>query len=139
MLDTTTHAKHKRRTAPAYSGREVQNLEGVIDSQIAVMLGLLQQKCATAEVEGQAVIDVSCLVGYLTADIISRLGFGQEIGYLKDETDHFMFHTCLKSAWRYLTITTDIPWLRKVLFSNIGVKIFGPRSSDSRGLGALMA
>ncbi|KAH8688780.1 BcABA1, cytochrome P450 monooxygenase [Talaromyces proteolyticus] len=137
-LDTEAHAKLKRRTAPAYSGREVPDLEAAIDSQILIMVDLVRGKCAMAEAGRPVVLDLCALAGYFSMDVITRLGFGKEIGYLRDETDHFQFHQSLQRAWPYLTISTDISWIRRVLFSRVGLKLLGPRSSDRRGLGPLM-
>jgi hypothetical protein len=145
-LDTETHAKLKRRTAPAYRGREVPDVEAAINSQIASMVHLVRSKFSVVEAGADAdtdaarpvILDLCVLAGYLSMDVITRLGFGQEIGYLRDETDHFQFHQSLQRAWPYLTLSTDVAWIRRVLFSRVGLKLLGPRSSDRRGLGPLM-
>jgi hypothetical protein len=78
------------------------------------------------------------MTNYFTLDIINRLGFGQEMGYLRDETDYYNFLHTVRTLWPILCTTGDIPVLRKIFYSSLFLRLFGPKPTDKAGSGALM-
>ncbi|KAJ0413604.1 cytochrome P450 [Aspergillus carlsbadensis] len=139
MPDTAEHAEHKRKLAPAYHGRGMTNKEARVDEQVAALLALIRRKCAEGPaVRGQAVLDLAQLMDWFAADVVTRLGFGEALGWLRDEKDYFEFFGTLHRSWLFLGLSIDVPWLRKILFSKLSMTLFGPRSRDSGGFGGLL-
>nr|RBQ97275.1 hypothetical protein FVER53263_12563 [Fusarium verticillioides] len=71
-------------------------------------------------------------------DVISNLSLGREFGYLKADSD---FHGIVKALNEHIlimTLATDIPWLRNLIFSPMFLKLFGPTENDTKGIGPLM-
>lgn len=143
LLEPTAHSKAKARTAATYGGRDIPAIEVGVDDQVKTLVDLLREKYAlsssTAKDTPQPLLDLGPLSCYFTMDVITRLAFGQEFGYLKNETDHYNFLGGVKELWPRLSICADIPWIRGVLFSSPFLKLMGPKSTDKKGFGALMA
>ncbi|KAG4436051.1 Cytochrome P450 monooxygenase aba1 [Cadophora sp. M221] len=141
VLDPKTHTKFKSRTISAYSGRETPDLEIGVDSQIKTLINLLEQKYAVKAASSPTVmplLNLGAASCFFTLDVITRLAFGQEFNYLKDETDHYNFLGSIHDLWPQMSTSADIPWIRKVLFSSFFLKLLGPKTTDKKGFGPLM-
>ncbi|KAF4948628.1 hypothetical protein FGADI_9532 [Fusarium gaditjirri] len=137
ITDPVQHDRVKSRLSPAYSGRDAPNLEAVVDRQVGNLIQLIKEKYISTQgdyrpMEGTRVSRLFAL------DVISNLSLGQEFGYLKADSD---FHGIVKALNEHLlvmTLATDIPWLRNLLFSPMFLKLFGPTENDTKGIGPLM-
>lgn len=140
ILEPAAHAKAKARTGPAYSGREMEGgVEAGLNEQLHALIAVLGRNyIACSEHSSQPLLDLGPISVYFTLDVITRLAFGREFGYLKDETDHFNFLGSLKNLWPIMSTSADVPWIRRVLFSKVFLKMFGPKTTDKTGFGALM-
>jgi hypothetical protein len=140
ILEPDAHKKAKARSLAAYSGRETPGLEHGINDQVKTMLDVLRKRYLTTSPEkDQPLLDLGPISCYFTMDVITRLAFGQEVGYLKDETDHYEFLRGVRELWPRMSTSADVPWIRKFLFSPLFLKMLGPKSTDKKGFGALMA
>lgn len=143
ILDPKAHAEARERRAAAYSGRESPALKANINAQLRTLVDLLRRKYAVPASSTlkttKPLLDLGMMSSYLTMDIITSLAFGKEFGYLKDETDHYNFLRGVRELWPRLSTSADIPWIRTILFSQAFLRVFGPKSTDKTGFGALMA
>lgn len=140
LLEPRVHKRAKARIIPAYNGREIPALEIGVDKQVKNLVNLLHQKyVATNPSASQPLLDFGSVSCYFTMDVITRLAFGQEFGYLKDDTDHYNFLRSVRELWPVMSTSADIPWVRNLLFSRPVLKLLGPKPSDKAGFGALMA
>ncbi|KAF7557325.1 hypothetical protein G7Z17_g855 [Cylindrodendrum hubeiense] len=138
LLDPSVHQKAKLRTGGTYSGRETgSELEPAIDHQVKELVDLLRRKYASST-EAQKFVDLGLVTGFFTMDAITRLAFGQEFGYLKEDKDCHNFLSGLKELWPQMSTSADVPWIRRFLFSKPVLKFFGPKPTDKKGFGALM-
>ena len=71
-------------------------------------------------------------------DVITKLAFGQEFGFLQAEKDRYGFFKEVHSLWPQMSTVADVPWIRRIIFSKPFLKLLGPRPTDSHGFGALM-
>lgn len=140
LLDPKIHAKAKARTVSAYSGRETPDLEQGVNGQIKSLVEIIRQRYATAAPNSPTArhLDLGKTSCYFTMDVITRLAFGKEWGYIKDETDHYSFLGGVKDLWPQMSTCADIPWISGVLFSPLFLKFLGPKNTDKSGFGALM-
>lgn len=83
-------------------------------------------------------LDLYKTSGYFTLDVITRLAFGKEFGYLSEEKDHYNFMGSLHDLWPQMSTCADVPLIRNVLFSPFFLKLMGPKPTDKGGFGALM-
>lgn len=140
ILDPKAHKVAKSKSAAAYSGRETTGLESAVDVQVKVLLNVLRTRFATTEGPGKEkhLVDLGKVSSYFTMDVISRLAFGQDFGYLTEMVDHYDFFAVLRDLWPRMSTCADIPWIRDILFSPLFLRLKGPRPTDKTGFGALM-
>ncbi|KAI6352049.1 Cytochrome P450 monooxygenase aba1 [Pyricularia grisea] len=146
VLEEKAHQRFKSRTMHAYSGRELPDFEAGIDEQVQTLVNTLRRKYA-APAKGNAsgkrpqgaLVDLGPISCYFTMDVITRLGFGQEFGYLQSETDLYNFLGSVRDLWPRMSTSADVPWIRNILFSKFFLKLVGPGPKDKEGFGALMA
>lgn len=140
LLDPLEHKRAKSRTISAYSGRETPDLEEGINSVLKTLLDVLEKRYATVTAGSPVppLLDLGYTSNYFTLDVITRLAFGKEFGYLMDEKDHYGFLRSLHDLWPQMSTCADIPWIRNTLFSPLFLKLLGPKPTDKSGFGALM-
>ncbi|KAK3951404.1 cytochrome P450 [Pseudoneurospora amorphoporcata] len=126
VLDGARHDKMKARVMVAYGGREVEGVEGRVEDW------------RWWERDEIGRFGTRHLCSYLTMDVITKLGFGDEFGYLKREEDVFGFlHEFREANW-LMGIASDLPYLRNVLFSCWFLRWLGPKKTDKKGFGKLL-
>lgn len=138
-LEPSVHSKAKLRLSGSYNGRETNNLEPNVDEQVQNLIGLLHRKYAVSSEDlSRPLLDLGPTSNYFTLDVITKVAFGQEFGYLREETDlyHFMQH--VRDLWPRMSTSADVPWIRRILFSKFFLLLFGPSTTDKDGFGALM-
>ncbi|KAK8001025.1 hypothetical protein PG991_013247 [Apiospora marii] len=116
VLKANEHARFRARTAAAYTGA----------------------RSPTWRPASGRLLDLGPISTYFTVDVVTRLGFGKEFGFLADESDKYNFLHELKQLWPRMSTSADVPWIRAVLFSKPVLKLLGPKPRDKTGFGALM-
>lgn len=134
VQQSDVHTKYKSRVAHAYTGREVLDMEIGMNEQIVKLLNIMKNRYARQSRH----LELGLFSCFFTMDVITRLAFGQEFGYLEKETDLYGFFKSLRDLWPRISTSADIPWIRNVLFSTPFLKLFGPKPQDKTGFGALM-
>ncbi|KAK8029626.1 hypothetical protein PG993_010917 [Apiospora rasikravindrae] len=134
VLSTPQHARWRARTSHAYTGREVPDFEAGVNQQLVTFLELLRTYAASSG----RLLDFGPVSSYFTVDVITRLAFGKEFGFLAEESDKYNFLTELTALWPRMATSADVPWIRAVLFSTPVLKLMGPKGRDKTGFGALM-
>ncbi|KAF4995908.1 hypothetical protein FDECE_12637 [Fusarium decemcellulare] len=137
ITNPVEHDRMKAKLAPGYSGRETPGLEPAIDEQIQNLIQLIRSKYLSKPGEFRPLV-WSHVASLLTLDIISRISLGQEFGCLSSDSDIHEFRETLEEHLPIISLTTDVPWLRRVVFSPTFLKLFGPSVKDSKGIGRLM-
>lgn len=140
ILEPKAHSQARARKIGGYSGRDIPSLELNIGELVTTLVDVIRRKYARPSSAGSppTYLDLGSITNYFTLDVITRLAFGQEMGYLKDDTDHFDFFRIVRSLWPQMSTSADVPWIRKLLFSKPVLRLVGPRSTDKNGFGALM-
>ena len=139
ILEPEAHSRAKARSQPAYSGKDMPGLELCIDEQITRLLRKLQEKYLQPDHnQSKRLVDIESITSYFTTDVAMKLGFGHEAGHIEGETDRYGYREHLRGLLPYILPCADIPWLRDLVFSPITFKLAGPKSTDKRGVGALM-
>ncbi|KAF4460398.1 Pisatin demethylase [Fusarium albosuccineum] len=140
MFSTTNPVEHDRiktKLAPGYSGRETPGLEPAIDEQIENLVRLIRNKYVSNPGDFRPLV-WSNVASLFTLDVISRIALGREFGCLSSDSDIHEFRNTLEEHLPLMSLTTDVPWLRRVAFSRTSLKLFGPSVNDSKGIGKLM-
>ncbi|KAI1104934.1 cytochrome P450 [Jackrogersella minutella] len=138
-LNPTFHDKTKAQVAPGYSGRDSPCVEADVDAQVNSLTDLIRSKYITTPgVGGFRPLNLARTVSFFTLDIISKLSLGQSFGYIETETDGHGFHDILHKTMLLISITQHVPWIRRIAYSTIGLKIWGPKETDPKGVGKVM-
>lgn len=139
-LDPQDHKAAKSRTISAYSGRETPDLEAGINGVLKTLIEVIETRYATRTAGSPTppLLDLYLTSSYFTLDAITRLAFGKEFGYLREEKDQYGFLHSLHDLWPQMSTCADIPWIRNILFSPLFLKSLGPKPTDESGFGALM-
>lgn len=53
--------------------------------------------------------------------------------------DHSGFLQHVADLWPQMSTSADVSWIRKVIFSPLFLRLLGPKVSDKRGFGKLIA
>jgi hypothetical protein len=133
-LEQGPHDALKGRLINAYSGKDVDSLETLVDGQIEDLLDLLRRKSEA----NRGKVDMSSICSYFTLDVITKAGTGEAFGFLRTDSDVFGFIAELKSVWGILGLTLDIPLVRNILYSDTFLRLLGPSKKDQSGFGKLM-
>ncbi|RYP54061.1 hypothetical protein DL768_001063 [Monosporascus sp. mg162] len=86
-MDTAKHDKRKAKLAFGFSGKGLMDLEGNVDTQLAILVDVLKNR--TSQGQGQAVVDIGRMLQYFQIDLISFAGMGKAWGNLPLDKDHF--------------------------------------------------
>lgn len=139
LLEAGTHDKFKAKIAGAYGGRETPALEPGINDQINSLLDLIRRKYISSSDSSEfRPVEFAELISYYTVDVITRSAFGEEFGCLKTDSDVHGFLASVKESWAGLAVALDVPYIRNILFSPLFLKFFGPKPTDTAGMGKLM-
>lgn len=128
------HTKYKSRVAHGYTGREILDMEVGMDEQLVTLLGVVRDRYARPGRQ----LELAEVTAFFTMDVITRLAFGEAFGYLSQETDLYGFLGSLRVLWPGMSALADVAWTRKILFSTLFLRLFGPSTRQKTGFGALM-
>lgn len=114
-------------------------MEPVIDTIVDQLLHHLRSKTTCTNNSGNpSAIDLAHSINYFTMDVITRLAFGQEIGFLASDSDVHGLIAAIKYAMKTYTVPLAIPWLRDIFTSRLFLALFGPKPTDKSGVGLLI-
>ncbi|KAI1312936.1 cytochrome P450 [Xylaria venustula] len=140
MVEPARHDKHKAKTSHGYSGRETPGLEAAINEQIGNLINLIRRKYVRNQGTSSKVmpLDLSKVFPFFTLDVISRIALGKEFGCLEADKDVHGFYHLVESQLPLMNVVADVPWIRGIIFSTLGISLFGPKPTDKTGLGLMM-
>ncbi|WDK23181.1 cytochrome P450 [Colletotrichum graminicola] len=131
-LDTVSHDKVKAKLASGYSGRDV-DLEKIIDIQIAKFADVLRRKHITREKT-----DFADLSRFFTLDVITRLAYGKEFGWVEASEDLYGYGAGINTFTVLGSIMSDVTWLHPLARWNFISRRFKPRPTDKEGVGRVV-
>ncbi|KAH8892824.1 cytochrome P450 [Thozetella sp. PMI_491] len=136
-VDTPFHDHLKAQTANAYNGRDHVDIEGGIDTQIAVLKDLIRRHYLSTPTEIRRA-DLVRLVRFFTLDSVTALAYGEPFGYLRANTDLFEFNQQMEDMVKPMAVMVDTPILRTIVNSPLAPHMM-PKITDKKGLGRLIA
>lgn len=137
MLNVKEHDKLKATLSFGYGARENPGLEQGIDEQIEQLVDLLRRSYISA---GSTLrpMDLGQISQFFTLDALTRVAYGKAFGYLTSETDIYGYIKSSEALAPFLVLSGEIPLICKVMFSNLVLKIIGPKTTDKKGMGVLL-
>ncbi|KAI1819129.1 cytochrome P450 [Xylaria intraflava] len=132
----TKHDNRKAKLAAGYAGKGALDLEAQVDSQVAVLVGLLKSKYL-AKGKPQFV-DLSRLITFFQVDIITLVGFGEPWGDLASDSDVFDWISIMGMFAPFGESIIMVPFLRDVVWTGFLLKLAGRKISAQKGLGKVL-
>lgn len=136
--DLAYHDDIKSKTAAAYSGREVPGLEAHINEQLENLKTLIRRKYISTDKETKP-FDFAHTSNYFALDALSTFGFGKAFGFLEQDKDIGEFLKKGRETFPFIGVVSMVPALSSIFFSSIYLSLFGPKVTDSKGLGKIFA
>ncbi|KAI1801478.1 cytochrome P450 [Daldinia bambusicola] len=138
-LDPAAHDKMKARMTPGYSGRDNPGAEADVDAQVMSLINLIRKKYISHPGKGEfRPLNLVQTVSFFTLDVLSKIALGNAFGSLESDSDSHEFCGTVSKHVPQMAFTADVPWARDVVYSTLGLKLFGPKETDSKGLGKVM-
>ncbi|KAK2593010.1 hypothetical protein QQS21_009300 [Conoideocrella luteorostrata] len=137
--DVKKHGKIRAKLAPSFTGSCVATMEPAMDKLLGDWLDTLRKRFGEPD---QVICDIGQKIQFLTADIITKICLGGEIGCVESDCDMHGIIKTVKTgsmACQYFSVFLElntlffqlarIPALRRMLY---------PGPCDSTGVGRLM-
>ncbi|KAK7735282.1 hypothetical protein SLS53_007673 [Cytospora paraplurivora] len=141
ILDTGKHDELKAHLTPGYSGRDVPDYELAVDEQVSNMISLIRRKYISVPETGtfRHFTLIKPLM-YFTLDVIFNLSVGKhtggEPGCSELDDDPYGFYSTLEAYMPWMSMTSEVHWIRDIIYSSTFLRWFGPKETDAKGMGA---
>jgi hypothetical protein len=119
-----------------YSGKENISLESDIDEILGKLIDLINRKYISKGTDYKR-LDFARISSFFTIDVISKVAFGDEFGYLDNDEDVHGWVSTLNSMLPYIMMLGIIPGLAQVMDWSV-VKRFMPHETDATGMGRVI-
>ncbi|KAF6812422.1 cytochrome P450 [Colletotrichum sojae] len=136
--DLEYHDDIKSRTSFGYSGREVPSLESDVNEQIDRIKTLIRTKHLSRPGNTKP-MDFTLIAQLFTLDSLSTIAYGKPFGFIEANEDLNGFIRKARATFPFVTLCSVVPWMNKFFFSNFWLTVAGPKKTDSKGFGILMA
>lgn len=123
--------------ALGYSGKDVPSLEDDISEVIATFMKVIKRDHLSTDKETK-VTDFARLCTYFTIDSISKLGFGEAMGYLEHNADRYGYIEAVQNALPIISVVSVLPLATTILNIPFIKNTFAPSRKDSTGIGRLL-
>jgi cytochrome P450 len=83
-------------------------------------------------------MDFAKLAGYFTLDILTKIAFGQTLGFLTKNEDLYNYHKKSTEFYPLMELGSNHPTILNILNSKLVQMAAGPKAGDKVGLGAII-
>jgi len=136
-INTKSHDRFKSYMALGYSGKDVPSLEDDIDKVIETFMRVIKRDHLSTE-EGTKIVDFARLCTFFTIDSISKLGFGEAMGYLEHNDDRYGYIEAVQNALPIISVVSVLPLATSILSIPFIKNAFAPTRKDATGIGRLL-
>lgn len=137
--DTKAHDLFKARLAFGYSGREVPDLEKDIDYMLGKLVAYIRERYISDDDKGVLrKMDLAAVMQYFTLDVITKIAYGKEFGWLETNQDLYGWMSTVQKAVPAIALMAEHPIMRKIFMSKTFLDWSGPKHSDKEGIGRVM-
>ncbi|KAF2128299.1 pisatin demethylase [Dothidotthia symphoricarpi CBS 119687] len=143
LISMTNEVEHKTVRSKMTVGynlkKENERCESAIDSQLEVMLNLIESKYISDLDKGDVrLLDWGYLASYFSIDSITDIAFSQPIGDLKEDKDKWNFLHNTEDNIRSMSFFTIYPEILNKIPLWVMVKYLAPHPDDNSPFGMVM-
>ena len=129
------HAAKRKRIAPSFSMTNLKRLESDVDESVREIITIFREKFART---GQA-LDFACWAQWFVYDLVSHLGFGRAIGFVKEGRDVNGLIQAFHDMGPLAGLVAALPWLMNPILKNpLFKRYMMPKAGDNTGTGRIM-
>jgi len=139
LTDTAAHDRLRAKLAFGYGAKEIPDLERDVDGQLAGFVELIRRKYLSEEGGVTRPFDMAVGAQYLTMDVITKIAFGKEFGYLETDSDVFRAIQGAEEGIPFLVMLAEMPFLGRIFTQPWVLKWLGPKKTDAGGMGRILA
>lgn len=132
MRDEKEHALRRQQLIPGYTGAGVRTLEVDIDKRVVELKALIYRFTAKDET-----FDLAQVIHFLTLDVLTKIGFGEALGYLEKNEDLFDYCKTSEAFFPVMELSANFPLILKFLQSPLMASA-QPKPTDRIGFGAIL-
>ncbi|KAL2277472.1 hypothetical protein FJTKL_15389 [Diaporthe vaccinii] len=110
-MDMTIHDAIKAKLAGPYGGRETLAMEPIVNDIIRALNQHIRDELSQGPARAR-VVNFADIANFFTMDVITRVAFGRELGFLRTHSDVHGLMAALRTTMRIYTIPMNVPWLR---------------------------
>lgn len=107
MRDEKEHTVRRQQLIPGYTGADVPTLEVDIDIRVVEMKALIARFAA----QDQS-FDLAQVIHYFTLDVLTKIGFGEALGYLTKNQDLFNYIETSSAFYPVMELGANFSTLR---------------------------
>ncbi|MCJ1307795.1 hypothetical protein MMC25_001443 [Agyrium rufum] len=143
IRDVREHQQLRAKLLPGYRGRDVDNVEPLIDTEILSFIDLIERKYVSTfdarHGSRQEIrkMELARKVQYFTLDAISSLALGKPFGHLKQDGDVFGYIELTDAALATIFMSSLLPPVLALLQSPL-MRPLMPKPEDSFGMGRII-
>lgn len=108
-----------------------------VDGFVTDLVQYLCDKIASGP-HDSSVVDLAQVSLYFTLDVITRLAFGEELGFLRTDSDVHSLVEQTRDAVSIAFIPLVVPWFRDIAFSRPFIRFLRPQPTDKKGFGVAL-
>ncbi|KAI1092659.1 cytochrome P450 [Rostrohypoxylon terebratum] len=138
IMDTDVHDKLKAQLSFGYGGKENPTIEEDIDEQLGNFIALIQSKYLSDDHQIRP-IDFAIRIQFFTLDTITKIAYGRAFGYLTTDTDVYNYIETAELTVPKMAALAEVPWLERLFYSETMLSLIGPKNTDKKGIGKMMA
>ncbi|OCT48003.1 benzoate 4-monooxygenase cytochrome P450 [Cladophialophora carrionii] len=124
IKDEKTHGMYRRPIAHAYSLSSLKGYEPYIDQMIEKLIGELDKHDADG-----TPINMTRWLQYWAFDVMSKISFGEPIGFLDHGDDFNGMIQAQRENFRYISVANNFPFLDTLTKRNPLLKLFKKKPS----------
>ncbi|OAR03043.1 hypothetical protein LLEC1_04273 [Akanthomyces lecanii] len=139
--DPRVHNAMRRKMAPGYAGKDIQDLEEVVDERVDGFIARIEKHWISRPGLTKS-FEIAKRIQYFTIDTITHLCFGKPMGFVESDSDEHNFIAAIEMQLpivqhfsvllvlnKILRWASAVPWVRGLVV---------PSSADKTGIGVIM-
>jgi len=84
-------------------------------------------------------LDFARAAQFFTLDAVTKIAYGEEFGYLATDSDVHGYMEATEEQMSTVVLLAEIPYLGRILEMPWVMRMIGPKKTDHRGMGKMLA
>lgn len=135
--DEKKHTKRRAVLTPGYSGREVPDMESMVDERVTDLVNLIETKYLSTS-GGLKAMDLASVSQYFALDTLTSIAFGTPFGFVAADEDLHDYIKTLGPMMPVIELQSNITWIASFLNSPWIKKLITATADDGSAMGKMI-